>query len=232
MAEREADHWWYRSTRALLADVLGPVATPGALVLDAGAGTGATAAWLAEHSHLVAADVEPLALSLLRERHPGADPVAADVTRLPFADGAFDAVVCVTVLYHAAVASPLAAVGELARVCRPGGLVCLLEPGVRRLRRPHDRMTHTARRFSVGDVRRLLAGNGLTVERATGAYAFLVPAAAAKAALERGRTASDLDASPGGLGDVLTRLATAERAVLRRRSLPFGLSILAVGRKP
>ena len=38
--------------------------------------------------------------------------------------------------------------------------------------------------------------------RATGAYLFLAPPAVAKAVLERGRTDSDLETSPGGLGGV------------------------------
>lgn len=232
MAAVEQSHWWYRSTRALLAQVLGPSLAPGARLLDVGGGTGATGAWMAARGRLVAVDVEPIALGLYRERHPDVAGVAADVRRLPFADASFDAALCVTVLYHAGVSSPSEAVAELARVVRPGGVVCLWEPGVRRLRRAHDRVTHGARRFAVADLRALLVDNGLTVERATGAYAFLVPPAAVKMVLERGETSSDLDRNAGGLGGVLGAAARAERAVLRRASLPFGLSVLAVGRTP
>ena len=77
----------------------------------------------------------------------------------------------------------------------------------------------------------MLVDAGCSIEVATGAYSFLVPPAAVKAVLERGRTASDLDQAESGLGGVLPRLAAAERAVLRRKSLPFGLSVIAVGRK-
>lgn len=232
MAEVEDAHWWYRATRALLADVLGPSLTPGGRFLDAGCGTGATGAWMAGRGRVVAVDVQAEALSLYRERHVDAMGLAvADLGRLPFADGSFDAALCVTVLYHGAIASPAAAVGELARVVRPGGVVCLVEPGVQRLRRAHDRVTHGARRFSLAQLRALLTDNGLTVERATGAYSFLVPPAAAKAIWERGgESASDLDRHAGGLGGALSRVAAGERAVLRRASLPFGLSVLAVGR--
>ena len=233
MAAVEDSHWWYRSTRALLAQVLGPSLAPDARLLDVGGGTGATGAWMAAHGRLVAVDVEPIALGLYRERHPDvAGVAAADVRRLPFADASFDVALCVTVLYHAGVPSPVEAVAELARVVRPGGTVCLWEPGVRRLRRAHDRVTHGARRFSRADLRRLLVDNGLSVERSTGAYAFLVPPAAVKMVLERGETSSDLDRNLGGLGGALGAVARVERAALRRASLPFGLSVLAVGRKP
>jgi len=51
---------------------------------------------------------------------------AADVTRLPFKAGAFDAVFCVAVLQH--VNDVGRAVAELARVTSPGGRVLTVEP--------------------------------------------------------------------------------------------------------
>src|SRR5262249_5551388 len=138
--------------------------------------------------------------------------------------------VCVTVLYHDAVRSPAAVVGELARVVRPGGVVGLMEPGVRRLRRAHDRQTHAGRRFSLGDMRRLLVDNGLEVVRATGAYTFLVPPATVLATLAPDGRSSDLDRSGGAASNALSAAARAERAVLRRIAVPFGLSVIAVGR--
>jgi len=233
MAAVEQTHWWYASTRQLLQQLLTPaLGGGGGLLLDAGAGTGATGAWLEDHGTLVAGDFEEQALRLYGEAHPKSERVVSDVNRLPFADDSFAAALCVTVLCHQSIPDPTAAVAELARVVRPGGAVCLLEPGVRRLRRAHDRVTHTGRRFSLGDLRRHASGAGLQVERATGAYSFLVPPAAVKALLERGRTSSDLDVQPGGLGGVLGVAARAERALLRRMSLPFGLSVAVVARKP
>jgi SAM-dependent methyltransferase len=157
--------------------------------------------------------------------------VAADINHLPFAPASFDAVLCVTVLCHRSIASPARAVGELARVLRPGGVLCLQEPGVRRLRRAHDRVTHTGRRFSRRDLAGLVGEAGLQLERSTGAYSFLVPPAAAKTLVERGETSSDLDRNPGGLGGVLGAAAALERRVLQRLDLPFGLSVLAVARR-
>jgi ubiquinone/menaquinone biosynthesis C-methylase UbiE len=236
MAQVEHSHWWYDSTRRLLQQLLAAEVSSGGRFLDVGAGTGATGAWLAEHGSLVASDFMPLALELNRERHevPGQtlDLVAADVTKLPFATGSFDLCLCVTVLCHQSIVDPADAVRELARVVRPGGVVCLWEPGVRRLRRAHDRVTHSARRFSRGDLSDLLDRAGLTLERSSGAYSFLVPPAAVKAVLERGESSSDLDHNEGGLGGTLAALARAERSLLRHTDLPAGLSVFAVGRVP
>jgi ubiquinone/menaquinone biosynthesis C-methylase UbiE len=231
MAAAEEAHWWYGATRALLRDVLGPHLAPGGRFLDAGCGTGSAGAWLNEIGRVAGVDREPLALELYRERHPEAALVTGDVTRLPFATGSFDALLCVTVLIHRSVTDVAAAVRELARVVRPGGTLALLEPGVRRLRRAHDRETHSVRRFSRRELAGVVGASGCDVVRATGAYSFLVPPAAVKAVLERGRTASDLARQEGGLGGALPRLAALERRWLARHDLPFGLSLVVVATK-
>jgi hypothetical protein len=93
-------------------------------------------------------------------------------------------------------------------------------------------VTHTARRFSRGDLADLVREAGLDVARATGAYTFLVPPAAVLAVLERDRAASDVGRNQAGLGGVLPALARVERAWLRRADLPTGLSVIAIGVKP
>lgn len=228
-------HWWYRSTRALLSGLvrphLGPVDRT-TRFLDAAGGSGATGRWLAELAPTALSDLEPEIVLAAADRTPGYLPVLADLNAMPHPDGAVDVSLCVTALCHRLVPDPQHVVRELARVTRPGGLVVLMEPGVRRLRRGHDEVTHTARRFSRRDLRALVAGAGLEVVRATGAYAFLVPPAAAIALLERGRPTSDVGRNSSGLGGVLPALAAAERLVLRRFDLPAGLSVVAIGRKP
>jgi ubiquinone/menaquinone biosynthesis C-methylase UbiE len=57
---------------------------------------------------------------------PGCAFARADATRLPFADGAFDAVLVRDVLHH--VDARAALVVEAARVLRPGGRLAVIEP--------------------------------------------------------------------------------------------------------
>ena len=164
--------------------------------------------------------------------HAGYRGVQADINQLPHASGAFDVVLCVTALCHRMNPDPQAIVNEFARVTKPGGLVCLMEPGGKRLWRGHDDVTHTARRFSLAEMRAMVRGAGLDLVRATGAYSFLVPPAAVMGILERGKKKSDVGRNQGGLGGLLGQIARAERLVLRRVSLPFGLSVIAIGRRP
>jgi SAM-dependent methyltransferase len=52
--------------------------------------------------------------------------VIGDATALPFADASFDAATCQTVLMH--LADPAAAIAEMVRIVKPGGLVFCAEP--------------------------------------------------------------------------------------------------------
>jgi SAM-dependent methyltransferase len=98
--------------------------------LDVGCGTGAlTEAALAAADPAAVLGVDPSAgyLAFARARLADAQPGApaafavADARRLPVADGRLDAVVSGLVLNF--VPDPALAVGEMARVARPGGLV-------------------------------------------------------------------------------------------------------------
>ncbi|TML25430.1 MAG: methyltransferase domain-containing protein [Actinobacteria bacterium] len=59
----------------------------------------------------------------------GFSRIQADAEHLPFVDEVFDATFCVATLHHAL--DLTAMVGEMARVTRPGGVVCALNEGTR-----------------------------------------------------------------------------------------------------
>ncbi len=232
MAEAGDRHWWYEATRQLLERLAAPhlpPVTPATRYLDAAGGSGATGAWLAGRAPTVVDDVDEQSVRYAAGT-PGYLPALADLNALPHPDRAFEAVLCVTALCHRMNLDPAATVGELVRVTAAGGIVILMEPGVRWLRRGHDRVTHTARRFSRRDLADMLHTSGAEVVRATGAYTFLVPPAAVLAVLERGRETSDVGRNETGVGGVFSALARAERALLRHADLPTGLSAIAVAR--
>jgi ubiquinone/menaquinone biosynthesis C-methylase UbiE len=114
----------------LLFELIGPVADR--TVLDVGCGDGALASELARRGAIVTGlDPDPAMIAAARRRGETAGArlrlVAGHAKRLPFADAAFDRVVAVTVLCF--VRDGARAVGEMARVLKPGGRLVIGELG-------------------------------------------------------------------------------------------------------
>jgi SAM-dependent methyltransferase len=227
IAAAEDDHWWYRNTRALMADLLVPWLGEDQRILDAGCGPGGNGAWLADHGRVVGVDLSPDALAFVRAGRPETTPVRGSLDRLPFASGVFDIAVAITVVN--CVPDDRAAVAELARVVRRGGAVLILEPAFRSLRRAHDKTVHTIHRYRKRDLVERARSAGLTVQRATYVYWFLTPPAAVLAAAERIRPHSSSDAGSdverSALAGTFARLAAAERRYLASHDVPVGTTV-------
>ncbi len=139
-------------------------------------------------------------------------------------------VVAITVVYS--VPDDHAAVTELGRVLRPGGVLLLVEPAFPSLRRAHDKTVGGVRRYRRAGLADLATEAGLTVQRATYAYSFLVPPSAALSIVDRlhPRPVSDSgsDVERRALDRVFRPLARLERRRLRHGDVPFGTSTIVV----
>jgi SAM-dependent methyltransferase len=230
IAAAEDDHWWYRNTRALMADLLTPWLGTDQMILDAGCGPGGNGAWLADHGRVVGVDLSADALAFVRAGRPDTTPVRGSLDALPFATGAFDVAVAITVV--TCVPDDRRAIAELARVTRSGGAVLILEPAFRSLRRAHDKTVHSIHRYRRRDLSDLVTSAGLRVRRATYVYWFLAPPALALAAAERVRphtaASAGSDVERTSFAHTFARLAAAERRYLATRDVPVGTTIAVV----
>jgi SAM-dependent methyltransferase len=115
-------HSWRTAENS--AGYLLPHLRPGLTLLDVGCGPGTITADLAGIvGHVTAVDAEPEVIAAARRNAPDVDFQVADVHDLAFADASFDVVHAHQVLQH--VADPVRALGEMRRVCRPGGIVAV-----------------------------------------------------------------------------------------------------------
>ncbi|HEY7793389.1 MAG TPA: class I SAM-dependent methyltransferase [Gaiellaceae bacterium] len=105
-----------------LADFAG--VTAGQRVLDVGCGPGALTTELVARlgaENVAAADPSEPFVEAARERHPGVDVRRAAAEELPYDAGTFDAALAQLVVHF--MADPVAGLGEMGRVTRPGGAV-------------------------------------------------------------------------------------------------------------
>jgi SAM-dependent methyltransferase len=141
-------------------------AGPGPEVLDAGAGQGSLSRKLAALGFVVTStDASPAAVAVLRDRFSG-EVVQADVTSLPFADESFDAAVLGEVLEH--VQDDRAALAQIARVLRPGGVLALSVPANPKLYGRSDVWAGHVRRYTRPALLDACTSAGFTVERCLG----------------------------------------------------------------
>ena len=236
MYEAEEAQWWYAGQRAiataLLEPALGHPAPARPRLLDAGCGTGFNLLALSRLGRAVGIDLAPEAIAFCRER--GVSAVRASLAALPFPDAAFDAVTSFDVIYHAWVTDDRAAVAEMARVVRPGGVLLVRVPALRALWGAHDAEVLSRHRYNRRELVALLAGCGLRVERATYCNSILFPLLFARRTLDRllGREGSDVGFLPAPLEWAFRRALLAEAALVKRGlSFPVGASVVALARK-
>jgi SAM-dependent methyltransferase len=230
MDEVEQRMWWYRALHARLLDALAGVA---GRVLDAGCGTGGLLALLQQRRPelaLTGVEWSPLAASRARDKS-SAGLAQGSVNALPFADAAFHAAIAADVLCHAAV-DPAAALAELRRVLRPGGLLLVNMPAFAWLSSAHDRRVHNARRVTATELRNWLEAVGFAGIRVRYWNSLLLPLMIAqrKIRARHQNDASDVASFPPWLDAILHGVTGLERRL--PFALPAGGSVLAIARAP
>ena len=229
MDAAEGRMWWYRALHRRLLDALAPVR---GCILDAGCGMGGFLALVKDQRpDLTRFGLEWDPTAALRARSKSEALVArGSVNTLPFAAGAFDAVVSADVLCHAAV-DPWATLNELRRVLKPGGRMVLNLPSYRWLMSAHDRHVHNVRRFTARGAAGLLRDVGFARIRTGYWNSLLLPLMIAQRKLLAPRNpVSDVAPFSPWLDATFHAATKIERRL--PVPLPFGGSVLAIAERP
>ena len=203
--------------------------SPQSRVLDVACGLGQLAARIRSGGHrAIGADAEfAAALHTLREARVPA--VVADAARLPFRDGAFDAITSGETLEH--LDDDRGAVRELARVARSGARCVITVPALQSLWTESDDYYEHRRRYSRPELVSLMRYGGFDVERSS--YwgfpvmllydtLFLLPMNK-----RRARTESMPMIARAGRSNLLVSLARAAFAIDRLFGfIPFGPGLI------
>lgn len=97
---------------------------PGYQVLDVGCGNGRLAEIVQKNNCYIGVDTAKKLLAIARQRYPQCQFINASMLQLPFPDNSFDLVCAIASLQHIpSAAYRQQALQEMARVCRPGGIL-------------------------------------------------------------------------------------------------------------
>ena len=233
--ELEREHWWFVARREILLAVLRQHARVGGRFLDVGCGTGYRLERARESFDAWGIDASPIALEMCRER--GLERVALgsaeDLTGV--GGERFDVAGLFDVIEH--LDDDAAALRNVHDVLVPGGVVVVTVPAYMFMWSAHDVVNQHRRRYVRGQLGRVLAGAGFRVEKLTYFNARLFPAALVTRAAKRivGGSGSDFALPSPRVNRMLTRAFAGEAprvlAAGTAGGFPFGLSILAVGRR-
>jgi SAM-dependent methyltransferase len=233
--ELEDRHWWFVGRRRILLSLLEQHLGDrrDLRLLDFGCGTGTMAGHLARFGEVRAVDADAEAVEFCRRR--GLIEVQHLTGQaLPFGDREFDVVTSFDVLEH--IEDDLSALSELRRVLAPGGTFLCGVPAFPFLWGAQDEISHHFRRYVRPQLRARLEDAGFEVLRASYFNSILFPAIAA---VRLGRRVlpgdgngkplqSDFEMGPPWLNGLLGRVFAAEAALVRKRDLPCGVSLLAL----
>jgi SAM-dependent methyltransferase len=236
--ELEETHFWFIGRRAIFMDVL--AARLGGRrdldIYDVGTGAGGFLGPLARFGTVTGFDDSPELVAHCHARG-FTHTVLAGLPALPVPDASADLVTLFDVIEH--IEDDVAALAEVRRVLRPGGLVFISTPAYQVLYANNDRVAHHQRRYTAGLLDRRIRAAGLIPRRVsyfnTLLFPLIAPAVLAGKLAERFRPAGDhtnlsVDL-PGGVNRALAAVMSSEGRWLRRLDAPVGHSLIALAAK-
>ena len=239
MNEVEKGHWWFVGRRLIIRSFLQRLVkklktrngTEKIKILDVGCGTGANLELLSEFGDAQGVDVSTDALTFCRARGL-VNVKQGEAERLPYHDEEFDLVTGLDVVEH--LDDDLAGLKEMHRVLRPDGRALLFVPAFMFLWGVQDDISNHRRRYTMAELRTVVAKAGFTIERATYVnITFFAPILLGRLIMRITglRPASENNITIGFLNGVMGKIFGAESLALRHASFPFGVSIICDARK-
>ena len=231
----ERSHWWFQARRDILFDVVERFLPAGASFLDIGSGTGFFLEQLATKYNAFGLDASEIAVRMCHERGLRS-VILGTIDDARGAHGnAFDAVGFFDVIEH--LDDDVSALAGARELLRPGGVVLVSVPAYMFLWSDHDALNQHRRRYVAPQLKEVLERAGFQIELLTYFNSLLFPIAATHRIASKiggDPTQSDFAALPASLNTLFRHIFALERGIVRRcgaRGMPFGLSILAVGRR-
>lgn len=235
MYQQETSYWWYQTLHHLVKEyIVRNTKSKSDIIFDAGCGTGRMLEILSEFGNSSGIDYSKEAISFARQRGLG-NIENGDLNTYSFEPNSFDVIISLDVLYHKGIQDDLKVVGKFYEALKPSGVLILNLPAFESLRRSHDVVVHTRKRYLKSEFVNELYQLGFSVEKASYRLPLIYVAIRLKKVLSRGKSkkkGSDLQTLPSWLNGLLYAIGTIENKILiAGLNLPIGSSLFIVAKK-
>lgn len=231
----EESHWWYVGRRRIIRSLVERICTmlqnPQPRILDVGCGTGANLKMLASFGSAEGVDISDQAVEFCRERGLASVKLGA-IEELPYDNGSFDLVTALDVVEH--LDDDVAGLREIRRVLSPDGCVLLFVPAFMFLWGVQDDVSNHRRRYTLPGLLSVVKKAGFSIEWASYAnISFFLPVLAVRSVMRLMglRAATEYGINISVMNAPFSWLFGAERFVLKRSRLPFGVSAVCIARR-
>ena len=234
MAELDQNHWWFTARRRILAKVIERVVRPPAKarILELGCGTGHNLDMLGGFGRVEASELDDSARAIAEQRLRRPIETAALPDLSMFPPDSYDLVALLDVLEH--VVDDKGALGAIFTRLKPGAALLITVPANKWMWSAHDVAHHHHRRYRKAEIARLARDAGYEIALLTPFNSLLFPLIATVRAIGKltGREAAN-DAMPARpVNTALDRIFGLEAGLIGRLPFPFGVSLVAVLRRP
>lgn len=234
MAELDQHHWWFTARRRILSSVIRRIVRPpaSARILELGCGTGHNLDMLGGFGRVEASELDDHArdLAAIRLGSPVEKVALPDLGKFPAES--YDLIALLDVLEH--VPDDRGSLAAIFTRLKPGGALLLTVPANPWMWSAHDVAHHHHRRYRKSEIAVLARAAGYEVDLLSPFNTMLFPLIAAVRLINkaRGHDSAD-DALPARpVNRMLDTMFGAEAGLIGRLPFPFGVSLVAVLRRP
>lgn len=233
----EEVHWWSVSRRKIIETVINNYIKDlgkNACALDIGSGTGINFNILSKYTQNISGmEYDPYAIELSNKNNNFNVLQGSLPDNIPFPDEKFDLVTLFDVLEH--IDDDINSLKNILAKVKPGGYFLMTVPAYQFLWSKHDETVEHKRRYTLNELLNKMENFNISIKYKSYFNTYLLPLIVAirffRSKVSSLKNQDDVFLPSKPINFLLRLIMSSERFIIKRGSLPFGVSIIVLAQK-